>query len=97
MIEDKLREILLDLTLGTYSATGNDNEIGPINWEESPVINNYVAQIKQVFAEEPIRTTDGKPLITGAEWFSRFEREFNGQIIKTETTVLEAAKKASRL
>jgi hypothetical protein len=50
-IEDKLRDILFSRALGGYYRDADGNFV-PVDWENSPVIEQYVDEIKQAFSEE---------------------------------------------
>lgn len=50
-LDNKLKDILLSRTLGQYMQNA-DGDFVPVKWEDSPVIHQYIEEIKQVFADE---------------------------------------------
>lgn len=98
-LDTRLREILLNRSLGQYTADGDGNFV-PVNWEDSPLIDEYIAEIKQCFAECDYvhKHDDLGDLLTGQEWFERFEREIEEISMEppiVDGVYLEAAQRAS--
>lgn len=83
-LEDKLREILFDIRQYDYDADGN--KIPEATDKE------YIAQIKQAFADEGYEkvhfdhdTIRAQGFMTGQEWYERFEKETVGRMFPYRT------------
>jgi hypothetical protein len=81
-LKDKLREILLSRSLGQYMSD-SDGNIVPVNWEDSPLIDQYIDEIDQAYKKagyvkmdmsyELHTVSDNR--MTGQEWYEKFASE----------------------
>lgn len=112
-LDEKLKEILRDGALGHYTTNG-EGDFVPLDWSGTPdkYFADYVAQIKQAFADAGYATKEQwhgivnshiaitNRLMSGQEWYDRF-----AFIVKTEEqlykeaedTYLDMAKRAAGL